>query len=54
MVKDKIAQIDKLGTLQTMITLAIRIDNRLYKRSLERKGYYTQGERHKKEKQRQR
>jgi hypothetical protein len=41
-VKDKIARIENRSkTLQQMITVAIHINNRLYKRSLERKGQYT-------------
>jgi histidinol dehydrogenase len=43
-VKDKMARIENHSkTLQQMITVAIRVDNRLYKRSLERKGQYTLG-----------
>jgi RNase H-like domain found in reverse transcriptase/Reverse transcriptase (RNA-dependent DNA polymerase)/Integrase zinc binding domain/Chromo (CHRromatin Organisation MOdifier) domain/Retrotransposon gag protein len=43
-VKDEMARMENRGkTLQQMITVAIRIDNRLYERSLERKGQYTPG-----------
>jgi hypothetical protein len=43
-VKDEMARMDNRGkNLQALITNAIRIDNRLYERSLERKGQYSQG-----------
>ena len=41
-VKDEMARAERPSTLQGMITMAIRIDNRLYERSLERRGQYRQ------------
>ena len=38
-IKDELAYVDKLDTLEELIELAIRIDGRLYKRQLERKGF---------------
>ena len=38
-IKDKLACIDKLDTLEELIELAIHIDGRLYKRQFERKGF---------------
>jgi len=40
-VKDEISQSDKPETLLEMIQLAIKIDNRIYKRRLEKKGVYS-------------
>ena len=42
-VKDNIAQVNQPSQLQSMITLAIRIDDRQYKRELEKKGTYNFG-----------
>jgi hypothetical protein len=39
------ARANRPTTLQGMITTAIRIDNRFYKRSLEQRGHYRQGNR---------
>ena len=39
-VKDNVAQVNRPSQLQSMITLAIRIDDRQYERELERKGTY--------------
>jgi hypothetical protein len=39
-VKDEILRSDKPTTLEGLIELAVRIDNRQYKRSLERRGGY--------------
>ena len=38
-IKDELAYMDKLDTLEELIELAIRIDGRLYKRQLEKKGF---------------
>ena len=38
-IKDKLACVDKLDTLEELIELAIYINRRLYKRQLERKGF---------------
>ena len=38
-IKDKLAYIDKLDTLEELIKLVIYINRRLYKRQLERKGF---------------
>ena len=38
-IKDELACVDKLDTLEELIELAIYIDRRLYKRQLERKGF---------------
>ena len=38
-IKDELAHVDKLDTLEELIELAIRINGRLYKRQLERKGF---------------
>ena len=38
-IKDELAYVDKLDTLEELIKLAICIDRRLYKRQLERKGF---------------
>ena len=38
-IKNKLACVDKLDTLEELIELAIYIDGRLYKRQLERKGF---------------
>src|SRR5947209_18300596 len=38
-IKDELAYVDKLDTLEELIELAIRIDRRLYKRQLEKKGF---------------
>ena len=38
-IKNKLACVDKLDTLEEFIKLAIYIDRRLYKRQLERKGF---------------
>ena len=43
-VKDDIVRGERPKDLQTMITLAIRIDNRLFERNLERKGHYSGGQ----------
>lgn len=40
-VKDEIARSDRPDSLQAMVELAIKIDNRSYERSLEKKGHYT-------------
>lgn len=40
-VKDDLARGDKPNSLQGLISAAIKIDNRLYERSLERKGHYS-------------
>ena len=42
-VKDNVAQVNRPSQLQSMITLAIRIDDRQYERELERKGTYNFG-----------
>ena len=42
-VKDNIAQVNQPSQLQLMITLAIQIDNRQYKRKLEKKGTFNFG-----------
>ena len=42
-VKDNVAQVKRPSQLQSMITLAIRIDDRQYERELERKGTYNFG-----------
>ena len=42
-VKDNVAQVNQLSQLQSMITLAIWIDDRQYKRELEKKGTYNFG-----------
>jgi hypothetical protein len=39
-IKDEIARSDRLENLGLIMEIAIRIDNRIYKRTLERKGYY--------------
>ena len=39
-VKDNVARVNRPSQLQSMITLAIRIDDRQYERELERKGTY--------------
>ena len=38
-IKNKLACVDKLDTLEELIKLAIYINRRLYKRQLERKGF---------------
>jgi len=38
-IKNELACVDKLDTLEELIELAIRINRRLYKRQLERKGF---------------
>jgi hypothetical protein len=50
-VKDDIVRGERPKDLQTMITLAIRIDNRLFERNLERKGHYSGGQGKKQSKQ---
>ena len=42
MVKDKMTRSDKPDDLQKLITLAVKINNRIYKRNLEKKGQYSQ------------
>ena len=42
-VKDNVVQVNQPSQLQSMITLAIRIDDRQYERELERKGTYNFG-----------
>ena len=42
-VKDNVAQVNQPSQLQSMITLAIRIDDWQYERELERKGTYNFG-----------
>ena len=42
-VKDEMARRDKPASLQRMMDGAIKVDNRLYERSLERKGHYSIG-----------
>ena len=42
-VKDNVAQVNRPSQLQSMITLAIQIDNRQYERELEKKGTYNFG-----------
>jgi hypothetical protein len=39
-VKDDIARGERLDTLQRMISVVIKIDNRLYERNIECKGHY--------------
>jgi hypothetical protein len=39
-VKDKIARLDRPEDLKDIIKIAIRIDNRIYKQVLEKKGSY--------------
>jgi hypothetical protein len=39
-VKDEISRSDDPGDLRELMTIAVKIDNRLYERSLERKGQY--------------
>jgi hypothetical protein len=39
-VKDDIARGERPDTLQRMISVAIKIDNQLYKRNIECKGHY--------------
>jgi hypothetical protein len=41
-IKDKVARSDKPDDLQELIVLAVKINNRIYKRSLEKKGQYSQ------------
>jgi hypothetical protein len=41
-VKDEVARSDKPDDLQELIALAVKIDNRMYERSLEKKGQYSQ------------
>src|SRR5207253_2167616 len=38
-IKNELAYVDKLDTLEELIELAIYIDRKLYKRQLERKGF---------------
>ena len=45
-VKDNVAQVNQPSQLQLMITLAIWIDNRQYKRELEKKGTYNFGKKY--------
>lgn len=40
-VKDEISRSDRPDDLQEMIEMAIRVDNRMYERSLERRGHYS-------------
>jgi hypothetical protein len=40
-VKDEIARLDALDTLNDLIIIAIKIDNHHYERAIERKGHYT-------------
>jgi hypothetical protein len=42
-VKDEIAKEERPGTMAGLVQLAIRIDNRLYERALERRGFYGNG-----------
>ena len=42
-VKDDIARVNQQSQLQSMITLAIQIDDRQYERELEKKGTYNFG-----------
>ena len=42
-VKDNVAQVNQPNQLQSMITLAIRINDRQYERELEKKGTYNFG-----------
>ena len=42
-VKDNVARVNQPSQLQSMITLAIRIEDRRYERELERKGTYNFG-----------
>ena len=42
-VKDNVARVNRPSQLQSMVTLAIRINDRQYKRKLERKGTYNFG-----------
>lgn len=44
-VQDEIARSDRPDSLQEMIELAIRIDNRNYERGLEKRGHYSMGKR---------
>jgi hypothetical protein len=44
-VKDELTRIDKPDTLQDIIENAVKINNRFYKRSLEKKGSYNFGKR---------
>ena len=46
-VKDNIAQVNRPSQLQSMNTLAVRIDDRQYERELERKGTYNFGKKNK-------
>jgi hypothetical protein len=44
-VKDEIARSDKPNDLRDLIEMAIKIDNRMYERSLEKRGTYSQNKR---------
>jgi hypothetical protein len=48
MVKDKVTRSDKLDNLQEFIALIIKINNRIFKRSLEKRGQYLQEHKRKK------
>ena len=39
-IKDEIARLDVLESLNDLIVMAIKIDNRYYERTIERKGLY--------------
>lgn len=47
MVKDEIARSDRPGDLQAMINMAVKIDNRIFERNMEKRGQYASGD-HKK------
>jgi hypothetical protein len=47
-VKDEIARSEKPDDLQELIALAVKIDNRIYERSLEKRGQYSQEHKRKK------
>jgi hypothetical protein len=44
-VKDELIKEEKPDTLEDMISTAVKIDNRLYERALEKKGFYETGHR---------
>ena len=48
MVKDKVTRSDKPDNLQELIVLTIKINNRIYEWSLEKRGQYSQEYKYKK------
>jgi hypothetical protein len=47
-IKDEVARSDKPDDLQELIALTVKIDNRMYERSLEKRGQYSQEHKRKK------